>query len=89
MLMILIHVLQELIDNLIPLQNEFISKIHPKRKFTLELEQDSNINFPDLTIKNSNDQHDFARFNKPSHTDIISHNSCVHQYQHTLLINFS
>lgn len=67
--------------------NEFltiINSVHPKIKFTLEIENNKSINFLDLTITNVNNRHHFAVYRKPSHTGVIIHQSSFHPLQHKL-----
>ncbi|KAL3283515.1 hypothetical protein HHI36_006654 [Cryptolaemus montrouzieri] len=56
--------------------------LHPKIKFTSEIEQNNSINFLDLTITRSNNKHQFLIYHKPSHTDITIHYTSAHPYQH-------
>ena len=63
---------------------DFINSLHRNIKFTVELETDSTINFLDLTIRRENNRHVFSIFHKPSHTDIVIHNSSCHPIQHKL-----
>lgn len=62
----------------------FINNLHPKIKFTVELEDNKSINFLDLTITNKNDSHEFSIFHKPSHTDTVIHNKSNHPYSHKM-----
>lgn len=50
----------------------------------MELEQESSINFLDLTISRINNKHEFSIFHKPSHTDITIHNTSTHPYSHKI-----
>ena len=63
---------------------EFINKLHPNIKFTIELESQNSINFLDLTVTREKDKHVFSVFRKPSHTDTVIHNSSCHPIQHKL-----
>ncbi|XP_050299987.1 uncharacterized protein LOC126738616 isoform X1 [Anthonomus grandis grandis] len=60
----------------------FINNIHPKIKFTLEVEINKTITFLDLLIKNVNNKHDFEIYRKPSHTGTIIHNESFHPFSH-------
>lgn len=62
----------------------FINNIHPNIKFTMEVEQNKQINFLDLTIQNNKGIHSFKIFHKPSHTDTVIHNSSSHPYPHKM-----
>jgi hypothetical protein len=61
-----------------------INSVHPKIKFTLEIENNKSISFLDLTITNVNNRHHFAIYRKPSHTGVIIHESSFHPLHHKL-----
>lgn len=58
------------------------NSIHPKIKFTMELEVDSTINFLDLSITNKNNAHEFKIYRKPTYSDITIHKDSSHPLQH-------
>lgn len=68
---------------------EFINNIHNNIKFTIEKEINSSINFLDITIKKSENKHDFSIYHKPTHTDTTIHNTSCHPIQHKLASFFS
>ena len=63
---------------------DFINELHPNINFTMEIESNNSINFLDLTISKHSNFHDFAIFRKPSHTDMVIHNSSYHPRSHKL-----
>lgn len=50
----------------------------------MELEDNNSINFLDLTITKCNNKLNFAIFHKPTHTDMVIHNTSTHPYSHKL-----
>ena len=60
----------------------YINKLHTQLKFTAEYEQNSTLNFLDLTIKKLNHKHTFKIYRKPTTTDNIIHNTSNHPTQH-------
>lgn len=62
-----------------------INHIHPKIKFTLEIENDSKLNFLDLTLsRNNNNKIDFSIFRKPTQTDHAIPSSSNHAPAHKM-----
>ena len=61
-----------------------INKLHKNITFTLEKEIENSINFLDLTITKINNKCSFKIFHKPTHTDMVIHNTSVHPYAHKL-----
>ena len=62
----------------------FINNLHNNIKFTVEVQELNSINFLDFTITNLNGKHDFSIYHKPSHSDIVIHNSSAHPYSHKM-----
>lgn len=62
----------------------FINNLHPRIKFTLEIEEDNSINFLDLTIQKLDNFLSFSIYRKPTHTDSVIHYTSVHPYTHKL-----
>lgn len=71
-------------DRQIHLLKNYINSIHPKIQFTLEMEQNSNINFLDLNIKNLNQKHVFKIYRKPTQTDQTIDIRSNHPWQHKM-----
>ena len=63
---------------------QFIKTLHPKIKFTFEMEQNNTINFLDLTITHINNQYKFNIYRKPTFTGITIPNDSFHPIQHKL-----
>ena len=63
---------------------EYINNIHPKINFTLETEQDSKINFLDLTITRVDNKHSFSIYRKPTNTGLILDNLSFHPFSHKM-----
>lgn len=63
---------------------DFLNSLHPKIKFTLEIEVNNSINFLDLTITKVNNKHQFSIFHKETHTDTIIPSSSFHPMSHKL-----
>ena len=63
---------------------EFLNKLHPNIEFTVEFENNSSINFLDLTISRDNNGLVFDIFHKPTHTDTTIHNTSLHPYSQKL-----
>lgn len=61
-----------------------INNLHPKIKFTLELEVDKALNFLDLTVSRIDNRHDFQIYRKPTYTDVTIPESSCHPFQHKL-----
>lgn len=64
--------------------HNYLNKIHPNIKFTIEKEIHKSINFLDLTIFNQNQSHSFKIFRKPTQTNHTIHKSSHHPYQHKI-----
>jgi hypothetical protein len=65
---------------------DFLNSIHPKIKFTMEVESQHKINFLDLTISHSSNKHEFSIFRKPTQTDNIIPNNSTHPWSHKLSV---
>jgi hypothetical protein len=64
------------------------NQIHPKLKFTLELETNNQINFLDITINKHVNKLIYNVYRKPTITDTIIHNTC-HPTEHKIVaINY-
>ncbi|KAK4880670.1 hypothetical protein RN001_008816 [Aquatica leii] len=62
--------------------SNFINSIHPKIKFTLNIESNNSLSYLDLKISRFNNKFNFDIFRKSSHTDcVIPFNSC-HPFSH-------
>jgi hypothetical protein len=61
---------------------DYINKIHPKIKFTLEKEENLKINFLDLTISHESGVHEFSIFRKETYTGNIIPASSIHPQIH-------
>ncbi|KAK4887785.1 hypothetical protein RN001_004056 [Aquatica leii] len=62
--------------------SNFINSIHPKIKFTLDIESNNSLSYLDLKISRFNNKFNFDIFRKSSHTDcVIPFNSC-HPFSH-------
>ena len=76
------------VDDVLIIYNEKITDIHeihrafnnlaPTISFTLEKETDNQINFMDITIRNSNNKLSFSVYRKPTATDLIIPNDSCH-----------
>ena len=55
---------------------KYINTIHPKLKFTLEIEHNNSINFLDLTINKTNNTHTYKIYRKPT-TCLLYTSRCV------------
>jgi hypothetical protein len=65
------------------LLDEF-NQIHPNLTYTMELENNQQIDFLDIRVSRTNDTFEFSIFRKPTFTDtIIPYNSC-HPTEHKL-----
>ena len=62
----------------------FINNMHNNIKLTVEVQELNSINCLDLTITSLNGKHDFSIYHKPSHSDIVIHNTTV-QLTHILI----
>ena len=58
----------------------YINSIHENISLTLELELNNSINFLDLTIERKDNKFEFSIFHKPSHADLVIHNSSIHPF---------
>ncbi|XP_074039195.1 uncharacterized protein [Leptinotarsa decemlineata] len=61
-----------------------LNNLHPKIKFTLEIEQDNKLNFLDLTITKTYNKLDFSIYRKPTQTDHVIPFNSFHPMQHKL-----
>lgn len=59
-----------------------INSVHDKIQFTIEKEQNRQLNFLDVTIKIQNHQHTFDIYRKPTTTDTIIHQTSNHPETH-------
>ena len=62
----------------------YLNSLHPNIQFTLEIEENNRINFMDLSIQKINNRLQFGIYHKPTHTDMLIHNSSMHPYSHKL-----
>lgn len=63
----------------------YINNIHDNINFTIERESERQINFLDLTlIRTIDNNFEFKIFHKPSHTDMIIHETSAHPHSHKL-----
>ena len=62
---------------------EYLNKIYPSIKFTLEI-GGSSINFLDLNISNRDGNHDFTIFRKHTATDTLIHGSSFCPFSHKM-----
>jgi hypothetical protein len=69
------------ITNIDDILNKFNS-IHHKIKFTIEKEENSKINFLDLSISRISNRMELAIYRKPTTTDLIIHNDSCHPLEH-------
>jgi hypothetical protein len=77
----IICIFDNTVDPTIALNN--INNIHKHLQFTIEEEQNKQINFLDLTIsKNRNNKIEFNIYRKPTDTNNIIHNNSNHPQQH-------
>jgi hypothetical protein len=60
------------------------NQIHPKLKFTLELETNNKINFLDITINKQINKLTYNIYRKPTTTDTIIHNTSCHPTEHKI-----
>jgi hypothetical protein len=60
------------------------NQIHPKLKFTLELETNNQINFLDITINKQVNKLTYNIHTKPPTTDTIIHNTSCHPTEHKI-----
>lgn len=58
-----------------------INSYHPQIKFTLEIEQNKQINYLDLTIKNEENLHKFAIYRKATQSNMVIHKNSNHPRQ--------
>jgi hypothetical protein len=71
--------------HIVTLLNEF-NQIHQNLIYTIELENNQQINFLDITISRTSDTFEFSIFRKPTYTDnIIPYNSC-HPTEHKFAV---
>jgi hypothetical protein len=61
------------------------SQLHPHLLFTVEYEENGNVNFLDLTIHRTNKDLSASIFRKPTATDIMIHHDSCHTIEHKLL----
>lgn len=75
-------------SDIINFANSF-NTMHPKIKFTTELEQNCSINYLDLTITRKNDKHHFGIYRKPTHTDTIinAHSNHPKRYKRAFFVS--
>ena len=68
------------------LQNflNFINDLHRNITFTIEIEVNDSINFLDLSITKQNNKLNISIFHKPTHMDMVIHNTSAHPYSHKL-----
>jgi hypothetical protein len=69
--------------NILDTLNDF-SLIHPKVQCTVEVQDDNNLNYLDITIINSNNTFTFDIFRKPTTTNIIIPNDSCHPTEHKM-----
>jgi len=67
--------------NIHRLLDEF-NNLAPSMKFTLENEQNSRINFLDITVTKNHGRLSFEMYRKPTTTDIIIPNDSCHPWEH-------
>ena len=60
--------------------SKYINSIHPKIKFTLEMENNSSLNFLDITVRKVNNLFRFNIYRKRTATDITIHASSFHPF---------
>lgn len=63
---------------------EKINHLHPKIKFTLEVEENNTINFLDIKITRNDNTLKFGIFRKPSQTDHVIPEDSNHHPQHKM-----
>ncbi|KAI5724687.1 hypothetical protein M8J77_005960 [Diaphorina citri] len=68
------------IDNFL----KYLNTLSTTVKFTKEEEENKQINFLDLTIKNNNSHHQFSIYRKKTQSDITIHNESNHPYSYKM-----
>lgn len=68
----------------IALFNNYTNNVHPKLKFTTELEANNELNFLDITIKKDNGKFSFKIYRKPTTTDTTIHATSHHPLSHKM-----
>uniref|UniRef100_A0A1B6C8J6 Reverse transcriptase domain-containing protein n=1 Tax=Clastoptera arizonana TaxID=38151 RepID=A0A1B6C8J6_9HEMI len=63
------------------LLHNYLNKIAPKFKFTLEIEENKRINFLDLTIEKENNKFNFSIYRKPTTSNQTIHSTSYHPYK--------
>ena len=61
-----------------------INKLHPNISFTIEIEENSVLNFLDLSINRSDNNFNFNIYRKPTQTDHAIHIESHHPYTHKM-----
>jgi len=64
--------------------HNYINKIHGNLEFTIEVENNNQINFLDINIEKANNKHNFKIYRKPTQTDQTIHYSSNHPIQHKM-----
>ena len=62
----------------------YLNKLEPSIKFTLEIESNNSLNFLDLTISKLSNKHCFQIYRKPTHTDCTINFHSSHPWPHKL-----
>jgi hypothetical protein len=68
----------------IDLFTKYLNGIHPKIKFKHETEHDNRINYLDLTINTSNNNHQFSIYRKPTQSSQTIHATSHHPISHKM-----
>ena len=64
--------------------HKLINQLHPKIKFTVELEENGSLNFLDINISKDNNKHKFKMFRKPTYTDSLIPFNSNHPWSYKL-----